>query len=80
MFVNHQYFAPLFLTRTQWFRAHSVTLLEGLEIFCGLVVIPLVFILTFNKLCVVFKWLAGLRLQELIHRGGFNRVGLITKN
>ena len=80
MFVDHQYFVPLFVTRMQWFRAHRVTLLEGLEIFCGAVVIPLLFMLTFSKLCVVVKWLAGLRLQELIHRGGFNRVGLIRKN
>ena len=62
MSVDNQCFPPLFLRRTKWFHTHSVTFLERLKIFCGTGVIPLLFVLTFNKPRAIVSWLASLRL------------------
>ena len=37
------------------------------SLICSTVVIPLLFVLTFNKPPAVVSWLAGLQLWELIH-------------
>lgn len=64
--LDYQCLGPLFLTRTERFHAHHVTLIEGVKIFCCAVVIPLLFILTFDKLRSLIRWLASLHLQKLI--------------